>query len=179
MTSAADFVACIEQHRPAWMKIACSFMAFEDAEDVVQDAMFRGWRGLSAFKGEAALSSWMHHILINVIRDRRRKERTHGGVNSHFSMDSNIEITDREGNQNRGAFDRPIAYSDNFAVPEVATRTVLFGQLTRLINENCTVIQRRAIFALGTEGNNVLKIRLARYHGIAKLRKVMARKVAA
>ncbi|GAB3247579.1 sigma-70 family RNA polymerase sigma factor [Kineosporia babensis] len=42
--------------------------AFE-AEDAVQEAMIRGWRGLERFEGRSALRSWMYRITTNVCLD--------------------------------------------------------------------------------------------------------------
>jgi RNA polymerase sigma-70 factor (ECF subfamily) len=42
--------------------------AFE-AEDAVQEAMIRGWRGLDRFEGRSALRSWMYRITTNVCLD--------------------------------------------------------------------------------------------------------------
>jgi RNA polymerase sigma-70 factor (ECF subfamily) len=48
-----------------------------DAEDAVQEAFLKLYRGLSGFKGDAALSSWLYRILVNTCYDigRRRKRR--------------------------------------------------------------------------------------------------------
>ncbi|MBT0769347.1 sigma-70 family RNA polymerase sigma factor [Kineosporia sp. J2-2] len=42
--------------------------AFE-AEDAVQEAMIRAWRGLDRFEGRSALRSWMYRITTNVCLD--------------------------------------------------------------------------------------------------------------
>jgi RNA polymerase sigma-70 factor (ECF subfamily) len=48
-----------------------------DAEDAVQEAFLKLYRGLAGFKGESALSSWLYRILVNTCFDaiRRRKRR--------------------------------------------------------------------------------------------------------
>jgi RNA polymerase sigma-70 factor (ECF subfamily) len=47
-----------------------------DADDVVQEALLRAYRGLSGFDGRAAFSTWLHRIVVNVslnhLRARRR-----------------------------------------------------------------------------------------------------------
>jgi len=48
-----------------------------DAEDAVQEAFLKLYRGLAGFKGDSALSSWLYRILVNTCYDigRRRKRR--------------------------------------------------------------------------------------------------------
>jgi RNA polymerase sigma-70 factor (ECF subfamily) len=44
-----------------------------DAEDVVQEAFLRAYRGAANFAGKSALSTWLYRILINICRDLRRQ----------------------------------------------------------------------------------------------------------
>lgn len=48
----------------------------EDARDAVQESLLTAFRRLDGFRGEAALSTWLHRILVNVCLDRLRRERT-------------------------------------------------------------------------------------------------------
>jgi RNA polymerase sigma-70 factor (ECF subfamily) len=43
----------------------------EDAEEVTQDAFIRALRGLAAFRGDAALSTWITRIALNLAHNRR------------------------------------------------------------------------------------------------------------
>lgn len=45
----------------------------EDADDAVQDAMLAAHRAAGSFRNEAAISSWLHRILINSCTDRLRR----------------------------------------------------------------------------------------------------------
>jgi RNA polymerase sigma-70 factor, ECF subfamily len=43
-----------------------------DAEDAVQEAMVRGWRGIEGFEGRSAMRSWLYRIATNVCLDMLR-----------------------------------------------------------------------------------------------------------
>jgi len=52
-----------------------------DAEDAVQEAFLRVYRGIGTFKGTARLSTWVYRILVNACHDigrqrRRRRDET-------------------------------------------------------------------------------------------------------
>ena len=50
--------------------------SLHDAEDALQDAMLRVWRGLGGFKGRGSLRAWLYRIATNAsldIAERRRK----------------------------------------------------------------------------------------------------------
>jgi RNA polymerase sigma-70 factor (ECF subfamily) len=44
----------------------------EDAEEVVQDVLFKVYRKVGAFRGDAALSSWIYRITFNTAMSRLR-----------------------------------------------------------------------------------------------------------
>ncbi len=46
-------------------------MGPETADDVTQDVFIRAWQKLSTFRGEAAFSTWLHRVAVNVILARR------------------------------------------------------------------------------------------------------------
>ncbi|AEA28764.1 RNA polymerase sigma factor SigM [Pseudonocardia benzenivorans] len=45
----------------------------EEARDAVQESLLTAFRRLDGFRGEAALSTWLHRILVNVCLDRLRR----------------------------------------------------------------------------------------------------------
>lgn len=47
----------------------------EDAEEVTQDVLFRVFRKIPAFRGDAALSSWIYRITFNTAMSRLRSAR--------------------------------------------------------------------------------------------------------
>jgi RNA polymerase sigma-70 factor, ECF subfamily len=71
------FRRLIEPHR-ADLHAHCYRMlgSLHDADDALQDALLRAWRGLPKFEGRSATSSWLHRITTNACLDaitRRRK----------------------------------------------------------------------------------------------------------
>lgn len=45
----------------------------EDADDVLQEAMLSAHRGAASFRNDAAVSSWLHRIVVNACRDSLRR----------------------------------------------------------------------------------------------------------
>lgn len=43
-----------------------------DAEDAVAESLWKAWRRLAKFRGEATLSTWVHRILLCTALDRHR-----------------------------------------------------------------------------------------------------------
>lgn len=44
------------------------------AEDLLQEVFVRVWRGLPGFRGDSALSTWIHTIAVRTALDRHRGE---------------------------------------------------------------------------------------------------------
>jgi RNA polymerase sigma-70 factor, ECF subfamily len=65
-------------HGARMKSIARNLLAHEtDAEDAVQEAFLKIYRGAGSFRGTSAVSTWIYRILVNVCYDtlRRRKRR--------------------------------------------------------------------------------------------------------
>lgn len=45
----------------------------EDAADVQQETFIQAWKNLHRFRGDAALSTWLHRIAVNICLSRRRR----------------------------------------------------------------------------------------------------------
>jgi RNA polymerase sigma-70 factor (ECF subfamily) len=68
------FRAIVETEGDRVYRIALGLMRdHHDAEEVVQDAFVRAFRSLGRFRGDAALSSWLYRITVNVAHDHRRR----------------------------------------------------------------------------------------------------------
>ena len=62
-----DFEAAAREHRPFLLQIAvASTRNATDAEDVVQEALMRGYRGIKGFRGDCPLRIWLSRIVVRV-----------------------------------------------------------------------------------------------------------------
>src|SRR5665213_344085 len=72
------FASLVEPHRRE-LHAHCYRMlgSVHDAEDALQDALLRAWRGLSKFEGRSSLRSWLYTIATNSCLDQiaRRPKR--------------------------------------------------------------------------------------------------------
>ena len=60
------FDVIVERHRRTVYLLCHRFAPrHEDAADLAQDVFVRAFKGLARFKGDAALSTWLHRIAVN------------------------------------------------------------------------------------------------------------------
>ena len=52
----------------------------EEAADAVQDALLSAHRAAARFRGEAAVTTWLHRIVVNACLDRIRRRQAHPTV---------------------------------------------------------------------------------------------------
>jgi RNA polymerase sigma-70 factor, ECF subfamily len=65
------FDVIVERHRRRVYQVCYRFVNnHEDASDLSQEAFVRAWRGLKNFQGQAALSTWLYRITVNVCLNR-------------------------------------------------------------------------------------------------------------
>jgi RNA polymerase sigma-70 factor, ECF subfamily len=63
----AAFDEIVERHRRAIYQVCFRFVNnHEDASDLAQETFVKAWKGLGDFKGQAALSTWLYRIAVNV-----------------------------------------------------------------------------------------------------------------
>ncbi|MFI5180613.1 MAG: RNA polymerase sigma factor [Thermoanaerobaculia bacterium] len=67
----AGFETLVRRYSGMVFTLAARLVGPLDAEDIVQETFLRAWRGLSGFRGESALKTWLYSIALNRIRARR------------------------------------------------------------------------------------------------------------
>src|SRR6266513_6031565 len=68
-----DFEAAAREHRPFLLQIAvASTRNPVDAEDIVQEALLRGYRGIQRFRGDCPLRIWLSRIVVRVAINHHR-----------------------------------------------------------------------------------------------------------
>ena len=71
----AAFRQLYRRHTPRMLRLSRRLAARTqiNSEDVVQEAWVRAIRQLDGFEGRSTLSSWLGGIVVNVVREQRRK----------------------------------------------------------------------------------------------------------
>src|SRR5436309_13825140 len=68
-----DFEAAAREHRSFLLQIAvASARNPVDAEDIVQEALLRGFRGYQRFRGDCPLRIWLSRIVVRVAINHHR-----------------------------------------------------------------------------------------------------------
>src|ERR1051325_6776074 len=68
-----DFETAAREYRPFLLQIAVSSSRNPaDAEDIVQEALMRGFRGIKRFRGDCPLRIWMSRIVVRVAINHHR-----------------------------------------------------------------------------------------------------------
>ena len=92
----------------------------EDAEEVTQDVLFKVYRKVGAFRGDAALSSWIYRITFNAAMSRLRTAR------HQRAQEEDRLMTSPEGE----AAAAPVEFAD---YSDMADERVLRSQLRRQV----------------------------------------------
>jgi RNA polymerase sigma-70 factor (ECF subfamily) len=86
----------VREHAPRVYNLARRMLGNEsDAEDVTQDVMLQVVRKLDTFRGEAALSTWLHRVTVNAALAHRRKRANH-----HEQMTEPLDDFSQDGRRN-------------------------------------------------------------------------------
>ena len=118
---------------------------WEDAEEVSQDVLMKVYRKIEAFRGDAALSSWIYRITFNTAMSRLRTAR--------FSRPAEVQQTDIETENAEILRPEPADWSAlaDESVMRVEMRQKLVEALTHLPTVYRVPVLLRDIQGLSTE----------------------------
>lgn len=126
-----QFKRIIQQENATISKIcfsyACSVAEFDDLR---QDALINIWRGMSGFRGEASLKSWIYRVTVNSCLStiRRQSKHKHDSLDQLYGLIEN-DASDKEAIEqmhraisNLGAQEKAIImmWLDELAYDEIA-----------------------------------------------------------
>ncbi len=104
---AAAFKRLVELHQSRLFAVAYGMLRDrDDAMDVVQDAFIKAHKKLGEFEGNAAFSTWLYRICVNLCIDkkradaRRRKVDLDDALTGDDSLYADADITGRLGGAN-------------------------------------------------------------------------------
>jgi len=70
-----EFENCTFSYMEQLFRLAYSRVGnTQDAEDIVQETYLKAWRAFSSLRRRESIKRWITHILMNTIRDYRRKD---------------------------------------------------------------------------------------------------------
>ncbi|MFC4065996.1 RNA polymerase sigma factor SigM [Actinoplanes subglobosus] len=130
------FAELVRRHRDRLWAVALRTIGDrEEAADAVQDALLNAHRNAAKFRGEAAVTTWLHRIVVNACLDRMRRRQAH----------PTVPLPD--GNRDD---DRPTGPEPAAAAPDQDTVLVVRDALAALPFE-----QRAAIVLVDVQGYGV------------------------
>ncbi|MDQ7907042.1 RNA polymerase sigma factor SigM [Phytohabitans sp. ZYX-F-186] len=134
------FAELFHRHRDRLWAVALRTLADrEEAADALQDALLSAHRAAARFRGDSAVTTWLHRIVVNACLDRARRRQAH----------PTVPLPDGS----RAESDRPIAAEP--AAPAVDHDTALDVRqaLSQLPEE-----QRAALILVDVQGYPVAEV---------------------
>ncbi|BCJ71776.1 putative alternative RNA polymerase sigma factor SigM [Catellatospora sp. IY07-71] len=122
----------------------------EDAADALQEAMLSAHRAAARFRGEAAVTTWLHRIVVNACVDRLRRRQ------AHFTLPLPGQAGAEEDDRHGAARNEPAAPSTDHD-----TAMVVRAALAELPYE-----QRAALVLVDLQGYSVAEV--AEMMGVAE-----------
>jgi RNA polymerase sigma-70 factor (ECF subfamily) len=70
------FAELVRRHRDRlWAVALRTLRDREEAADALQDALLKAYRSAAGYRGEAAVTTWLHRIVVNACLDRVRRRQ--------------------------------------------------------------------------------------------------------
>jgi RNA polymerase sigma-70 factor (ECF subfamily) len=116
------------------------------ADDVVQETMLRALDHLHTFQGRSKFTTWVHKIAIRVALTELRRKRW-----EDISLDEILESSEAPDNLS-------FMESEDPGPDLIAVRGDLAAHIRRIIDEELTDRQRKALVAVGVHGMPVAEV---------------------
>lgn len=160
----AAFDEIVERHRRGIYQVCFRFVNnHEDAADLAQETFLRAWKGLGAFKGEAALSTWLYRIAVNVCLSRvSARHLTVEPLDSDRFIDPSAELpgADLIRQERAQAVRRAIT-----ALPEKQRATLILRTYHEMSHQQIADVL----------GSSVGAVKANFFHALANLKKILGR----
>lgn len=91
------FGILVQRHRHRLWTLALRTMRNpEEAADALQEAYIAAFRRAGTFRGDAAVTTWLHRVVVNACLDRLRRNKVRRTVPLPEDADRATELTGRE-----------------------------------------------------------------------------------
>src|SRR5262245_3381152 len=75
------FAELVRRHRDRLWAVALRTLGDrEEAADAVQEALLHAYRSVERFRGDSAVTTWLHRIVVNACLDRARRRQARPAV---------------------------------------------------------------------------------------------------
>jgi RNA polymerase sigma-70 factor, ECF subfamily len=88
-TASVDFKSLHDQFRPRVLRYLARLVGEAEAEDVAQSVMLKINEGLSGFRGDSSVSTWIYRIATNVALDKLRQKTVQPMTEAGYDFDEN------------------------------------------------------------------------------------------
>ena len=99
---ASAFEELVRRHRDRlWAVALRTSRDREEAADALQDALISAYKAAGSFRGDSAVTTWLHRIVVNACLDRMRRRQTRATVQlpeegPHEPADSRDRVAERD-----------------------------------------------------------------------------------
>lgn len=86
-TPKVDFKSIHDQFRPRVLRYITRLVGEAEAEDLTQSVMLKVQEGLSGFRGDSSISTWIYRIATNVALDKLRQKGIQALTDTGYEFD--------------------------------------------------------------------------------------------
>ncbi|GGO25179.1 RNA polymerase sigma factor SigM [Microbispora rosea subsp. aerata] len=134
------FSEIVRRHRDRMWAVALRTLGDPDeAADAVQDAFVSAYRKAAGFRGEAAVTTWLHRIVVNACLDRMRRKSVRP-----VADDELIEAAEREAPATDQAGEREVSLEVTAALkllpPDQRAALVLVDMMGYAVDDAAAVL---------------------------------------